>query len=843
MSNNIKGITIEIGGDTTKLDKALKDVNKESRSLQSELNEVNKGLKLDPKNTELVAQKQQILKAAVAETNEKLQILKEAEKQAADQVKSGDLGEDQYRALQREIISTEQNLKNLKGQAEENQASWKKVGQSFQDAGGKISAVGDKMMVVTGAIAGIATASVAAAMDLDDGYDTILTKTGAAGDALEGLQDQMNDIFTSIPTDAETAGIAIGEVNTRFGLTGDTLETLSKQFIEFANINGADLNTSIDSVDAIMTKFGIDSKDTASVLGLMTKAGQDTGISMDTLYSALETNGGVLKEMGLGLTESVNLLAQFESSGIDSATALAALKKAQQNATADGKTMNESLSETVEKIKGASSETDALTEATKLFGKKGAVEMTQAIREGRLNLNDLSGSLGDYATTVEDTYNATLDPWDQLTIATNNLKLSGAQLAASLLTELQPVVDGAVTKVKNFTTWFGNLNDAQKQQIIKIGEIIAIIGPMLLIFAKAISFIQIIISTVGKVGSIISTIISVAAQIPTIISVISTALRGLFAILAANPIGLIIVAIVALIAIFVLLYNKCEWFRDGVNAIWAAITSGAQSVGTFLVQSFQNAAANLQIIIQSVILFFLTAWANIQATYANVTLFFTTIFTNAYLGVTGAFGMIGEWFTGKLSDIQILFSIVPSFFTGIFVSAVTGIKTAFDSVPTFFTSLWGRINALFTGAGQAVADGFSGAFKAAINSVFGTTENIVNGFVDAINGVLGVINNIPGVSIGKLDGIDLPRLAKGGVLSSGSAIVAEAGPELLSMVNGKAVVTPLTGTSKNTEAGSAAGGGFNQTNYYTSPKALSPYESARLTKIATRNMILQLQKG
>ena len=93
--------------------------------------------------------------------------------------------------------------------------------------------LGKKLLPVTGAIAGIGTASIAAFNELDAGYDTIITKTGASGEALDGLQDSMDAVFTSLPTEAETAGIAIGEVNTRFGSTGKELEDLSSKFIQF----------------------------------------------------------------------------------------------------------------------------------------------------------------------------------------------------------------------------------------------------------------------------------------------------------------------------------------------------------------------------------------------------------------------------------------------------------------------------------------------------------------------------------------------------------------------------------------------------------------------------------
>lgn len=427
-ASTIKGITIEIGGDTTKLDKALSGVNKQSRDLQKELKEVEKGLKLDPKNTELLAQKQTLLKEAVAATSEKLDVLKSAEAQVQKQFENGEVSEEQYRALQREIVKTEADLKNLKTAAEDSNSTLEKVGEITGKIGKKSEALGKKLLPVTGAIAGIGTASIAAFNELDAGYDTIITKTGASGEALDGLQDSMDAVFTSLPTEAETAGIAIGEVNTRFGSTGKELEDLSSKFIQFSEINGTDLNGAIDSVDAIMTKFGVDSSHTGEVLGLLTKAGQDTGISMDTLQNTLQTNGATLKEMGLDLTSSVNLLAQFEANGVDATTALAGLKKAQQNATADGKDLKDALGETIEKIKNASSETDALQAATELFGKKGAAEMTQAIREGRLSIDDLSGALSDYGNVVEDTFNATLDPPDQAKVALNNLKVAGADL-------------------------------------------------------------------------------------------------------------------------------------------------------------------------------------------------------------------------------------------------------------------------------------------------------------------------------------------------------------------------------------------------------------------------------
>lgn len=945
MANNIKGITIEIGGDTTKLQNALKGVNGDLKSTKNELKEVEKGLKLDPKNTELLAQKQQLLTKAVGETKDKLDVLKTAEAQVEQQFKNGEASEEQYRAIKREVIATEAELKNLEEQAKASNSTLAKVGDAFGTVGDKATKAGEKMMPVTAGITALGAAGVAASMELDNGYDTIITKTGATGEALESLTTVADNVFSDMPTTMDDVGVAVGEVNTRFGATGTELENLSKEFIKFANINGTDLNTAIDSVDSIMTKFGVDASQTKNVLGLMTKAGQDTGISMETLETALTTNGASLKEMGLDLTSSVNLLAQMEASGVDVSTALAGMKKAVQNATADGKSADEALTETIDSIKNAKTETEALTIASDLFGKKGAAEMTQAIREGRLSVDDLSGALSDYGDVVSDTFETTLDPWDDAAVAMNNLKLAGADLGSSILTTLQPTIDKVVNKVKEFTTWFKNLDDNTKQMIVKIGMIVAAIGPALLIF--------------GKVCTAISSIINV-------VKLLQQAVAALNAVMAANPVAIIIIAIVAVIAILVTLYNKCEWFRNGVNKIfeaiktafftafnpikefftvtipnvfntvlnfvksnwqglllllvnpfagafkliydncdsfreavdtllqnikqffinlwngivaifqnvgqwftdrfteaytgvttvfsvigswfaarWNDIKTALATVATWFLTMFTNAYTNVTNVFAAIGSWFAARWNDIKTALAAVATWFLTMFTNAYTNVTNVFAAIGSWFGARWTEIKTALASVPTWFKTQFDNAWTNIKNAFANVTSFFSDLWEKIKGCFVNVGVAIGSAVGDAFKSAINSCLSTIEGVVNKFIGMINGVIGIINEIPGVSLSKIDTLSLPRLAKGGVLREGTAMVAEAGPELLSMVNGKAVVTPLTGSAVNTAADNLKGNnrGFHQEINITSPKALSPYEVARQTRIQTRAMVIAMQRG
>ena len=661
-----------------------------------------------------------------------------------------------------------------------------------------------------------------------------------------------------------------------------------------------------------MEQYNIDAAETGNVLGLITKKGQETGISVDTLMDSLQKNGATFKEMGLNMVQSTNLLAQFEANGVNADTAVAGLRKSIKAYTDEGKSVDEALALTIDSIKNASSETEALSIAQEVFGTKGAAEMATAIREGRIDLESLSSSMEEYGSVVEDTFNATQDPWDEAKVATNNLKLAAADLGTTLLGSLQPTITKIVNKIKEFTQWFKNLNQSQKETIIKVAAVVAAIGPALIIF--------------GKVATTISTIISVVGKIGPAVKAAKAAFSAFNAVLAANPIILVVTAIVAVIAILVTLYKKCEWFRNGVNAIWEAIKNaffaawdgiktfftetlpnafntvvnfiksnwqallllivnpfagafkllydncGAfrefvdnfvqnikqffqnlwngivsifQGVGQWFIARFTEAYNGVTGVFATIGQWFGARWQDIKNALATVASWFLTMFTNAYTNVKNVFSAIGSWFGARWTEIKTALSAVPSWFGTQFQNAWTNIKNAFANVTSFFSGLWKKIKGCFVDVGVKIGSAVGDAFKSAINSCLSTIEGVVNKFIGMINGVIDVINEIPGVSLGKIGTLSLPRLAKGGVLKEGTAMVAEAGPELLSMVNGKAVVTPLSGSAKNQamENAEKGGGGYVQNVNITSPKALSPYEIARQTRLQTRSMILAVQRG
>ena len=790
MGNAIKGITIEIGGDTTKLGKALSDVNSKSKSLQNELKGVNSLLKMDPGNVTLLTQKQDLLTKAIANSKEKLETLKEAQKQVQAQFDKGEITEEQFRDLQREIVATEQKIEKLTDELKEfgsvGAQQVAQVGEKVQGVGEKVTNVGKGFSIVSAGTGAVLAGSIAAFKELDTGYDTIITKTGATGDKLEELTAVADNIFGSMPTDMDTVGIAVGEINTRFGYTGEQLETLSKQFIQFAEINGVDLNNSIGTVDKILEQFNLTGEDASGVLDLITLKAQQTGISADTLMKSIQDNGATFKDMGLGVNEAVLLLSQFEANGVNVETALKGLKKATTEYAEQGLSMEEGLAKTIDSIKTAESETEALAIAQEVFGTKGANEMAKAIREGRISIEDISASMEDYGGVVSDTFEGTLDPIDQGTVAMNNLKLAGAELGGTLQTTFAPVLTKLVEKLQALVTWFSNLSPGMQKTIVTVLAVVTAIGPLILI--------------IGQLITSVGTIMTFAPKLVTAFNAVKTAFTALGTAFSANPIGLIIAAVAALIAIFIALWNNCEGFRNFWIGLWDGIKEAVSKVGEWLRTFFTETIPN---IFNKVIDFFKENWQNILLFMVNpFAAAFKLLyeknenFRNFINGITKSIGQffsnlwtnIKEGASKAWSGITSVFSNVGSFFSNAFSNAWTAVKNIFSNWGSFFSGLWSKISTTFSKIGTNISNAISSSVKSGLNGVISAIENIINGGINLINGAIGLINKIPGVSIGKIKTLNLPRLARGGIVDRPT--VAEIGED------GSEAIIPL---EKNTE--------------------------------------------
>lgn len=393
----------------------------------------------------------------------------------------------------------------------------------------------------------MASAAYDAALELDEGYDTIITKTGATGDALDGLTETADNIFGDMPAEMADVGVAVGEVNTRFGQTGKALEETSKQFMQFAEINGTDLNESIDATDRIMEQFGFTAEQTGGFLGLLTARGQETGKSVSGLMSELDQNAATFKELDLSVEESANLLAMFETNGVDAGTALRGLKTATNNYAKEGLNARQGLERTVKEIKNAESSTEALAKAQEVFGTKGAQVMADGIRDGRINLEDLSESMDNYKSTVKDTFNSTLDPWDKATIATNNLKTAGAQMVGEFLEVATPAIDFMTDAVKDATKWFEGLSDPTKEIVAGLGALGAAAGVAVPQLVK-IGTVFKAYSAARQATQAITTLNTAQTAMTAATTTATAAQTGLNLAMLANPATLVVGGIVALTA-------------------------------------------------------------------------------------------------------------------------------------------------------------------------------------------------------------------------------------------------------------------------------------------------------
>lgn len=291
MANNIKGITIQIGGDTTGLDKALKGVNGQAREAQNELKEVNKALKLDPGNTELLEQKQRALASAVEATTKKLETLKDAQKQAADQLARGDIGQQQYDALSREIVKTEAELKKATDAQD-------KFNISAEQASAKLSAVGDKAQMVAdktralstaaaGLVVAIGGAAIKSAAWADD-LNTLSKQTGLTTEDLQKMQ------YASELVDVSVDDIAGSMSKMRRAMATDGKQDVFAQLgVSVRDGTGAlrDSSTVFYEVLDRLGKVGNETERDALAMEIF-------GRSADQLAGIIDDGGASLKALG-----------------------------------------------------------------------------------------------------------------------------------------------------------------------------------------------------------------------------------------------------------------------------------------------------------------------------------------------------------------------------------------------------------------------------------------------------------------------------------------------------------------------------------------------------------------
>ena len=555
-SKNLKGLTLQIGGDTTELSKALKKPDKDISDLQSKLKSVNQMLKFDPSNTELLAQKQRLLKEQITATEDKLKLLKETQKQFVTE--GGNVDSKQYIALEQEIQKAESALKRLNSETSNVSANMQAFGEKAKQVGDKFTSVGKEVSKASAVAVGAGVASYKAWSEVDDALDSVAAGTGATGKELESLQQTAKDVYTSMPVDIKATGQAVADINTRLGLQGDALEKATRQFMKYSEVNSSDVSTSIETVAKAMNDANIPTSELNSVLDELTSASQASGLTVDTLAEALSQNGVQMRALGFNTQETIALLATMEKNGVNSSVVLTGMKKAMANYANAGKDANVELGNLFQGIQDG---TVSASDAMDVFGTKAGASLYQYIQEGKLNYQDLLKVLQDSNGQLDASYEAMLDPMDQAKVAMNNLKQVGADLFDQIQATLAPTVQVLAENLQRFSQWFGTLDPNVQQFIVIVGLVVAALGPVLIFIGQICTGVGQIIEIVGFLGEFLA----------PVFSAIGSGLSALWGLILANPVIAIVVGIIAVIA---LLWTKCEWFRNGVTNLINNIRDG-----------------------------------------------------------------------------------------------------------------------------------------------------------------------------------------------------------------------------------------------------------------------------
>lgn len=800
MADRIKGITIEIGGDTTALSKALSGVNKEINSTQKQLRDVERLLKLDPGNVTLLEQKQRLLADSVEQTRQKLDSLKSAEKQVQQQFAQGKVSQAQYDALQREIVATEADLRKAE-----------KAASNFQDE--IAQSKGESALKQLGDAAS-ETASEVKKID-EKPIEDVEDAAKDADDALEEAGDSASSFADHLKADILVEGI--------------------KQIVSGIK----DLNE--------------ETKEYRKIMGTLETSSEAAGYSAEETSEAFSQLYGALGDDQSAATTTANLQAIGASQkDINSliSSAVGAWAKYGDSIPIDG--LAESINETIRAGQVTGTFADVLNWGSKEGETFGVMlkENTEENEEWNKAVQDASSAEDFFnlalqdAETQADRTNLVLqamadqglsdvgDAWysnNKDIVDANNAQLEFTKKAAELSERVQPVLTAVQEGINGIMQ---AILDATAG--IDMDTIVGYVQSFFDAISNVVSFLienkEIVIGVIGAIGLAL-TALKIVEFVQSVISGIS-AISGALSFLAANPIVLVIAAIAALIAVLVLIVTKGEeikawlsgfneWLQGVFATDWAEIFGpilGGVLNGFFaLVKGIWDGVYQ---VLNGVIDFIQgiftgnweQAWSGVQEIVSGVWTYITGLITGACDLIEGILLGLDSWLQGVFkTDWTEIFG--PGL--GDIINAfMKNVENTWNAIKQIFQGVIDFVKGVFTGnwkqAWQGVVNIFGGLFNSLINMVKAPLNGIIgllNGAVGAINSLIGGLNSISftmpkwlggghfGLSIPYIPSI--PYLAKGGILSQGSAIVGEAGPELLTMMGNRAMVQPLTNNTTN----------------------------------------------
>ena len=776
----IKGITIEIGGDTTKLEASLKSVNQEIKGTESKLKDINKLLKMDPGNTELLSQKYKTLQQEIKATKEKLDTLKEASKQADQALKDGTISKDQYDALQREIAETEQSLKSLEQeyknfgsvQAQEIAAA----GEKMKEFGGKVESAGKTLTThVTLPLAAVGAAGVASFAEVDKTMQLTNKTMGNTEEEAQLLNKAMKEAAANSTfgmKDAATATLNFA----RAGLDAEQAASALAPAMNLAAGEGGDLDTVSAGLVATINGFHGSFEDAGHYADVFAAACNNSALDVDSLSHAMSVAAPIFSSAGYSVNDAALYMGVMANNGIDADKAANSLKTglarlvspAKEGAemmdklgisvtNSDG-TMKDSITiqRELHDAFGKLSESEQIAAASAIFGKNQMAPWLALINTAPEDVGKLNESLETCAGTTDEMAEAMMSGFGG---SLEKLKSSIDVLVTSIGEALAPTIQKVAEFIQGLVDKFNALTPAQQETIVKIGLVVAALGPLLIVVGKVISSIGTIMTWAPKIVSGVQSVIGIGSKL-------MGGLQALWGVILANPIVLIVAAIAAAVAAFIYFWNTSEEFRQFWINLWEAIKSAVQAVvqaiATFFTQTIPEA-------FNAFVEFFKGLWEGIKSFFSGIWEAMKEIVSTAWEGIKNvvqlAIMAIGEFFSTALTIITLPFQFIwenckeiittaweaiKTVVSGALEAIKTGITTAweavktttstvFEAVKTVVTTVWTAIKSaldpIITGIKTAVTTAWEAiktATSTAFNAVKTTATTVWNGIKTAV---------------------------------------------------------------------------------------------------------------
>ena len=774
MASRIQGITVEIGGDTTKLQNALKGVNGQIKSTQSQLKDVNKLLKLDPGNTELLAQKHKLLAEAVSETKEKLATLKTAAEQANTALANGEISKEQYDALQREIVETEQDLKNLETQANQSATAVQKIaatGEKFKTVGDNISSAGQKLLPVTAGVTALGTASVTTAANFESSMSQVQATMGITKDSMSKVNGQSVNTMDTLSKlakkmGAETAFSAseCAEALNYLALAGYDTEQMCNTLPTVLNLAAAGdiaLADASDMVTDAMSALGMGVDEAETMVDQMAKTASTTNTSVAQLGEGILTIGATAKSIKGGTAElntALGILANNGIKGAEGGTHLRNIILSLQNPTDKAAAQMEALGISVYDSEGnmrsmndilgdLNKSMDGMTSAEKsniigtIFNKTDLSSVNALLANTGSTWDSLQKSITESGGAAQQMADTQLDNLQgQITI----LKSALEGLAISFGELLMPAIKQIVGWVQKFVDWLNGLSEGTQKTVVTIALLAAALGPVLIV--------------IGKVISAVGTIMTVVPKITGVINTVKGAFAALNTTMLANPIVLIIAAIAALVAAFIYLWNNCDGFRQFWIDLWENVKQVAITVWNAIKEFFSQVWEAIKTIfstvfevIKTLVTTYFNLYKTIIETVFNV---IKTVITTIWEAIKGVFTtvfnviktLVTTYFNIYKTIIQTVLTVIQTVITTVWNTIKTVITTVLNAIKTIFSTVWNAIKTIISAVVSGIKGLITGNFTAVKNSITtimntikSTISTIWNTIKSTISTVLGAI--------------------------------------------------------------------------------------------------------